>query len=263
MTIAVVIPSRLSVNPVTGKPYLHEAVESVCTQDWGGLSLPMQMVIALDPGQTTEPRLHRQAVVVNAPIANQAAAVNTGMNQAVASGAGIIGHLECDDLFCPHHLQASLWTMETFGADFVSSSQELFSDLADAPIGGHGTTKGVFHFPIASSWVMRAEVWKEVGPYSDEFRVHPDNYWLGKLNALKKFRRVHLVENGQPDGHPWLENVRRVSWIVPMPVMFGNGKLSVRRRVQAESVLARASQERSDEEYRRLAQMFGDLSLTW
>jgi hypothetical protein len=270
VTIAVVIPSRLQPNPATGKPYLHEAVASVRKQVGFDLryvqQADIQLIIALDPEQHVgeENRAFWGATVINAPAANQAAAVNTGMNAAVESGASIIGHLECDDLWNPWHLQAALWALDTFSADFVSSSSELFSDLPAVPQ-GHVATSGAFHFPIASSWVIRAAVWKEVGPYSAEYRVHPDNFWLGKLNALRKFRRVHLVENTGvcTTSHPWLETLRRVSWVVPMPMMFGAGKMSVRRRVQEGSVLARNSTERSDEEYGRLARKYGDLAMTW
>jgi hypothetical protein len=213
----------------------------------------MQVIVALDPGLS----LHVEGApvkVLNAPEANQASAVNTGMDVAAAT-ADFIAHLEDDDLWRPHHLRAALDAINRYDADFVSSSSELFSDLpADGVLpAGHVATSGVFDFPIASTWVMRPDVWRTAGHYDANFRVHPDNDWLGRVNAANRFRRVHMVEPGPPmPNRPWLDNVRQFSMIVQCP-----DGLSVRRRVLETSVLGRASADRSNEEYSRIVAKYG------
>jgi hypothetical protein len=139
---------------------------------------------------------------------------------AASAGADFIAHLEDDDLWRPHHLRSALDAVAHYNADFVSSSSELFSGLPPgvAPPPGHVGTSGVFDFPIASSWVMRPAVWTAAGRYDPSYRVHPDNDWLGRVNALNRFRRVHLVEPGlRPPGRAWVANVAKVSWVVPCP----------------------------------------------
>jgi len=261
MKIAVVIPSRLQ-KDARGHHYIYQALESVDASCSKALTR-CHIIIALDPGQEFANKMPN-TTVLNAPEANQASAVNAGMGAAVASGANLIASIEDDDLHKPDHLRAALWAVEHLGADFVSSSSDLFADDGVTQVQGHVATSGTFDFPIASTWVMRPEVWKAAGPYNPEYRTHPDNEWLCRLNALNRFRRVHLIEQGlHPPARfwndpraavPWLQGVARFSWVVPSP--FG---LTVRRRVQAGSVLARTTGERSSFEYSRMLAKYGTI----
>jgi hypothetical protein len=248
--VAVVIPSRLSPDP-DGIPYMQAALASIRAQRCPGIDVCI--IVALDPGLS----LHvagSDVQVLKAPEANQASAVNTGMD-AGASSADFIAHLEDDDLWRPHHLQSALDAIAHYDADFVSSSSELFSDLPPGapPPAGHVATSGIFDFPIASTWVMRPAVWRAAGGYDPSYRVHPDNDWLGRLNALNRFRRIHLLEPGlRTPGRPWVANVCQVSWVVPCPE-----GLSVRRRVLANSVLGQKPAGASSAEYQRILGKYG------
>jgi hypothetical protein len=116
---------------------------------------------------------------------SQAAALNAA---ARLIGGDQVAILEDDDLWHPAYLAIGLQALRD--CDFVSSNQ-LETDAARS-------FSRINDYPTPSGWLMRRQTWDAVGPFNEEFRLHLDNEWLGRL-GMTEARRTHLVEATAPD----------------------------------------------------------------
>jgi glycosyltransferase involved in cell wall biosynthesis len=192
--ISVVIPSRLEARPGSKQLFVEHAIETVRAQ-----GLDSQIIVGLDPGQTAK----LDAEVVNGPRANLSAVLNAAVDR---SDGEFIAVLEDDDEWLGDHLATSLRVLET--ADFVSSTQIVVDEAGEVCF--------INDFPCPNTWVMRRSVWQAVGGLSEEYAVHQDHDWLGRLTE-SQCRRAHLVEATAPISfsaarlcRPWLAKLGEV-----------------------------------------------------
>lgn len=204
MKIAVIIPSRLAVNPASpsGNLYLHRAIGSVRRQTIAG-EHEIRIVLGLDETCETHPIGIGTDVWLTFAKDGQAAALNVAVRDAAASWApGLFAFLEDDDIWHPQKLEYQLAGLAA-GYDFVSCSQREVT-----PDGGYIR---VNDFATMSGWLMTAQTWRDVGPFDESFKWHLDNEWLGRLNRAGK-NRLHFAEHAADvAGRPWLTNVGRFS----------------------------------------------------
>lgn len=180
--------------------WLDRALASIGTQTIAG-KRPFEVVVGLDHG-VTAPKLEPPRSValrfVNASAdrrRGQAAAINTAAKEARGD---LFAILEDDDAWRPLFLKTAVATLVEF--DFVSSSQMLLDR--------NGLPSELMYFPTPSGWVMRRELWDEIGGFDEAIRFHVDMDWIGRLNQAGK-RRAHLVEAGFPIDRDFLQKHRK------------------------------------------------------
>ncbi len=190
--ISVLIASRLE-EKEPGKLFVERAIETVRAQ-----GMDCQIIVGLDPGKTAK----LDAEIVQGPRANLSAVLNAAAEHIKGD---YVAFLEDDDEWLVNHLAASLAVLDQF--DFVSGNQLVVDEA--------GTVLYVNDFPTPNTWVMKRAVWNAVGGFSEEYAVHQDHDWLGRLNSAKA-SRAHLVEATAPTNfevaetiRPWIANVMR------------------------------------------------------
>lgn len=244
--ISVIIPSALRKSP-SGELWLERALRSVRAQTLQ----PQEILIGFDPGvdlpdipsRADTPPLHF--------VSGQQSGHQAASNAAVAQAKGeLIAFLEDDDLWGPEHLEVMLGVMQGAGADFVSCSQEAVT-LA-------GESLGAFHFPTASSWLLKKTLWDRIGGFDTSFRIHHDNRFLNQINAIRA-RRIHFVPEKCDLDHPWIFNLCQFT---PLFRCERLARFSVKRTMHPESIMAGCDQDAakarlSQEEYARLEAMHG------
>jgi len=189
LRILVVIPSRLAQRRGGGY-FLEGAIRSIATQK-PPREISVDIVVGIDPGMPVPRSLAKTFVkYVTAPAASQASALNAAAS--LFADHDLIAFLEDDDLWSEQFLEVALPALEQ--APFVSSTQ--------LEVDGTGDVLCINDFATPSGWIMRAEVWKAVGPFDESYRFHLDNDWLGRL-AQANVPRIHLVESTAPV-HPQL-----------------------------------------------------------
>ncbi len=179
--LSVIIPSRLA-NDSAGRPFLEKAVQSIRGQT--GHSMGLQIVVGIDAG-AVPPKGLGNVQFVESQGKSQAAALNAA---AGAITGDYVAILEDDDQWNPGFLFCAFGMLKQ-DFDFCSSTH-----LEVTP---EGAIIQVNEFPTPSSWVMRRAVWDKVGLFNEEYRIHLDNEWLGRLGETDA-RRVHLCEATTP-----------------------------------------------------------------
>lgn len=201
--IAIVIPSRLArQNTLPSEPlFLERAVESIRRQDLPN-DTKVNVFVGIDVNANLPAGLDRKLDVtfVHSCGRSQAAALNAAADRATGD---FLAFLEDDDIWQPSYLREALNALDS--ADFVSSTQLERSET--------GEVVRVNDFPTPSGWLLRRAVWEQVGPFDEEFKLHLDNEWLGRLK-VSDMKRIHLVEATAPvhmhvvrQVRPWLANV--------------------------------------------------------
>lgn len=188
--ISVVIPSRLETRSGGGL-FVERAIETVRAQ---GKSC--QIIVGVDPGQTAK----LDAEIVEGPRANLSAVLNAA---AAKAGGEFIAFLEDDDEWLDGHLSASLKVLEY--ADFVSGTQLVMNESGEVCF--------INDFPCPNTWVLKRATWEKVGGFSEDYAVHQDHDWLGRLTQ-SGVKRGHLAEATAPIsfsaaklGRPWLASI--------------------------------------------------------
>lgn len=212
--ISVLIPSRLDENPNRpGELWLERALRSIGEQTILSKQ-KVEIVVGLDhdvevPAVKSPPALKlRFASVTKDRRPGQASAINAAGEAATGQ---LIAILEDDDSWHRGFLATAAKALKD--CDFVSSSQMLVDE--------HGMPREPMYFPTPSGWLMRRELWREMGGFDESIRFHVDMEWLGRLNEAGK-RRVHLVERGFPLDMAFLKEHRK--WLAhiaegqPLPV---------------------------------------------
>lgn len=188
-TLSVVMATRLEKSG--DKLFVERAIESIRSQK---TDLELQIIIGVDPGVKAElPGVE----IVESPRANLSAVLNEAAKRIEGQ---FVAFFEDDDEWMPGHLAGSFSALAH--GDFVSGTQLVVNE--------NGRVHHINDFPTPDTWVMRREIWDKVGGFSEEFAVHQDHDWLGKL-SMAGVSRVHLVEASAPDNHeaaiqlrPWL-----------------------------------------------------------
>jgi glycosyltransferase involved in cell wall biosynthesis len=147
-----------------------------CDVDW-------DIVVGLSPGQLVPPHINEHAAVVWAKEPGQAAAVNAAAAVATLD-ADVLLFLEDDDLWHPDKMVTQLSYLNN--SPFVSCSQRSVDENREAQ-------GGISDYPVPSSWMMTADVWRKVGGFSKKVKWLVDTEWLGRL-CEAKFARTHLIE---------------------------------------------------------------------
>jgi glycosyltransferase involved in cell wall biosynthesis len=248
-TLAVIIPSRAGPRQ---HEFLTRALGSI--GEAMALSDPIEckILIGLDAGVPLPP-VPPKVTLIESSGTGQAKALNACL--AVAD-ADLIAFLEDDDQWTENRLSVALDAIEG-GADFTSCTQLEVNDA--------GEVIRINDFPTPSGWLFTRVTLDRVGLFDESYRYHLDNDWLGRLTRLAA-RRVHLVECTAPidieecrQVRPWLANCidygdRRIRTVLkrhlsPYPL--------VTRLVHPQSGMARLDQQKSSDEYRRLAHTYG------
>jgi len=249
-TVSVVIPSMLSTD-LAGKLYLQTAIDSVFAQTcYGG---HVRIFVGVDRDADTPSLLPAPYGIFPSTGKSLSKAVNAA---AATIDSDFVAMLEDDDKWHPAFLATALAALET--TDFCSSTQ--------IEVDPSGDVVRINDFPTPSGWVMRREVWEKVGGFNEEYQIHQDNEWLGRLSASGA-HRVHLVEKTAPihpemvaQVRPWLANVQKVSALrrhsSPVPL--------VTRQVHVDSWMGRVSaggdaERKSHECYQMLMNRFGTI----
>jgi len=113
-----------------------------------------------------------------------------------------VAFLEDDDQWNPEFLETAFKAIDH--CDFVSSTQ-LEVDEKNEVI-------RINDFPTPSGWFMPIEILKNIGEFNEDYRLHLDNDWLGRL-AENQISRGHLIESTAPKDskylaiRPWLSHV--------------------------------------------------------
>lgn len=197
--VIAIIPSSLRTDEA-GHYHLERAVNSILNQSNLG-QIELDISVGIDAGVMPPTGGIWDKVIFQVGEKSQAAALRAACR---AINHDVVTMLEDDDEWSPSFLATSLAFLDH--ADFVSSTTlEVFPN---------GQIDSIMDFPIPSTWVMKSEVWRDVGPFDESYKWHADNEWLGRL-SLTSFKRIHLVEATAPVTassivrRPWLLNVLR------------------------------------------------------
>jgi hypothetical protein len=201
--ISVVIPSRLERVAGGGRFFLEDAINSIRAQTIAD-RVRTQIVVGVD-AETVAPAGLAEQLDIEFIVSggrSQAAALNAAAARVEGDYLAI---LEDDDTWNAAFLGTALRALTE--AEFASSTQ--------LEVNEQGQVLRINDFPTPSGWIMRRATFQAVGPFSETYRWHLDNDWLGRL-AESAHRRVHIVEATAPVDptlvgkiRPWLGNVLR------------------------------------------------------
>lgn len=202
MRIDIVTPSRSQPHQ---SAYLERMISSVGQQK-SRQAIEFRILVGLDPG-AGEPELAGSLAsgmvrFARGKIASQAAALNAAL--ALADG-DFIAFLEDDDTWSDGFCQAALDAMDRVNGDMHTSNQVVLNQ--------EGKFLGISDFPTPSSWLVRAEAFRRVGPMDVEYQYHLDHDWLGRARELG-LRRVHVTEQTAPRSAPLLRDFRPILAII-------------------------------------------------
>lgn len=257
--VTVVIPSRLQ-RDASGDLLALRAVRSIMK----GSVLPIDILIGLDKGvriDTIDVNKLRNACYVGEEYAVKIAAVawDGQGHQGASNGAAqyakgkFLAMLEDDDEWHPNRLEATMDGVEKYGAHFVSCSQ--------IEVNPDGTNFGPNDFPTASGWLLPMDLWKTMGGFDEEYKIHHDNAFLAKVNA-RALKRIHLVEDGcERSERPNLAFVEKYARIMAVP---GCRDCLVSRHRNPEGVISQVHKggdrkAQSTREYEALQLLYGDV----
>ena len=198
--ISVIIPSR---SQSLQTQFLTTAINSINLQSKVDDYI-VEVIICVDKGQEAL-RLKQDGLQIRyaeSKRKSQSAALNAGID---IVDADFISFLEDDDTWNSNYLSCTLNALAQSKAGFISSTQ-LERDENNSVI-------RINDFPTPSGWLMTKKTLAKVGKFSEEYKFHLDNEWLGRLSESRT-QRIHLVESTAPtlpgpiqQIRPWLNNV--------------------------------------------------------
>ena len=198
-SIDIVCPSRSSKQQTF---FINRMIKSVKQNSHFEL-VDLRFLICLDNECSISlPNHDVDIIVVNSDGYSQAKALNAGLRNSTSDFIAII---EDDDQWNRDFLKTAIKAFETRELDFISSNQ--------IEVGMNGNIIRINDFPTPSGWVFRKKVIEQVGYFSEDFKWHLDNEFLGKINK-SKIRRGHLIEKYAPidinlarQVRPWIANI--------------------------------------------------------
>lgn len=206
--IGVVIPSRLQRRggaDGSGQLFISSAIKSIRAQKAGPEALEFRIYVGIDSGTLIPGEFahDRDVSFTESAGRSQASALNAAARMV---DADYVAFLEDDDTWTPHFIEAALAALTA--CDFTSSTQLEFSP--------DGAVLRINDFPTPSGWLMTRATFEKVGLFTEEYRWHIDNEWLGRL-AEADVSRAHLIEATAPlelrlasQIRPWLANCLRL-----------------------------------------------------
>lgn len=233
-SLSIIMPSRLKRRKDKNRLFLQTAHEAIFAQT---LNIPFKIFVGVDPDAEIPDDIPVDRVQI---CKSKTKSLSGAINAAAANIDGdYVAFYEDDDVWLPEYLKTAMQALDECG--FVSSTQ-LEVDLK-------GNVRRINDFATPCTWVMPRSTWETVGKFSEDYAVHQDNDWLGRL-AQKKIKRIHLVESTAPidpeianSCRPWLGSVvgfggpcstlKRHSWPYPL----------VSRVVHSDSWLGRIDQK--------------------
>lgn len=252
-SLGVIIPSRAQRRQTE---FLERAVASIRAQT-AIVNFDVTVLVGVDAGSVPEGEIAGRLGVtfVESHGRSQAAALNAAIPLA---NTEFVAFLEDDDQWHPRFLETAMKAL-SLGA-FVSSTQVEYNE--------NDILLRINDFPAPSGWFMRLSTLRAVGHFNEEYRLHFDNEWLGRLGEAG-VARLHMVESTAPVAveyaesvRPWLARVVRLSGGHARLWRHGSSHPLVRRLVHSQSGTAQlaitpALRERSNTEYARLVERFG------
>lgn len=115
---------------------------------------------------------------------SQVAALNAAMRE---STGGFIAILEDDDRWAPNYLELMLELAAA--APFVTTNE--------VEVDEQGDVRGISDCATPSAWLLRRELWEQVGAFDDAHRYHFDCDWLGRVRESGA-ARIHIVDANAP-----------------------------------------------------------------
>lgn len=200
--LTVIIPSRKQPKQIF---FIQRAIESVRKQTIAN-QFDISFLVGVDKNCAVESNISDKLGIlcIESDGASQAKALNVAIEKV---HEGFVGFLEDDDQWMPDYLKFAMKAITL--CDFVSSTQAEF-DEADELI-------RINDFPTPSGWFMPVSTLKKVGKFNENYRLHLDNEWLGRLSE-ERLKRIHMVESTAPvqkkhteQVRPWLSHLLRLS----------------------------------------------------
>jgi glycosyltransferase involved in cell wall biosynthesis len=256
LIVSVVIPSLLKRNRSNNKLFLEQAVASIRAQT-ACHHVILEIIVGVDLGSQIPASLQETLGVkfIESRTRSGSAAYNAATRQATGD---YIAFLEDDDQWDPAFLDIALKALKQ--SDFVSSTQLEVTD--------DGDIVRINDFATPSGWVMKANTWRTIGIFNEQYIRHHDNEWLGRL-AEKKFKRIHLIEATAPltfeasaQVRPWLANVLRLGGPSVRLARHESPWPMIRRLVHSDSGMQQIARDlsfrlESEREYAMLRTTFG------
>lgn len=181
-TLSVIVPSRTQPRQTA---FLQTALRSVRAQT-ACRAIAIEVLIGIDLGETAPAEIVNQPGVrfVEGYARSQVAALNAALR---ASTGAFVAILEDDDRWAPNYLELMLDLASH--APFVTTN-EIEVDEAGMP-------RSISDCATPSAWLLRRELWDQVGAFDDAHRYHFDCDWLGRVRE-SGVTRVHVVDSQAP-----------------------------------------------------------------
>ena len=192
-----------------GARYLPEALASLA-----GQSTPPSEVIVVDDGSTdgsgeVAARSTATVRVLTRPPIGYAAAVNHGVAAATSS---LLAFLDADDRWTPGSLARRLDRLAGDDAPDVvvgASENYLSPDLTEAEASTIRLQTGTFQAELLGATLVRAEVFRRVGPLDEELRTGSAIDWVSRarsagvtfapVDEVVLHRRIHASNLGRSE----------------------------------------------------------------
>ncbi len=183
--LSVIVPTRFE-RQSTGGLYVDRAVHSI-RRGAAMAQIEAEVVLGCDPGTVVPDLIHSVENIAFGKTASLPAALNAAVLRA---DGDMIAFLEDDDCWRRRFVLTARRCLGAGVAEFVSSTQIERDDATGEEI-------RINDFPTPSGWVMPRATFEKVGLFNEEYAVHQDNEWLGRLVQVG-VRRAHLVERTAP-----------------------------------------------------------------
>lgn len=198
-SIDLICPTRTSTQQ---KFFLDRMINSV-KENSAFDAVDMRFLICLDQdGSISLDYEDINLTIINSDGHSQSKALNAGLKMVKSDFVAII---EDDDQWNTNFLKLVLRAFETQHIDFISSNQ-LEIDMT-------GKIIRINDFPTPSGWIFKREILEKVGFFSENFKWHLDNDFLGRINKLG-ISRGHFIEKFAPidvnlarQVRPWIANI--------------------------------------------------------
>lgn len=185
-SISVIIPSRLERTPL-GKLWLEDAIQSIMNQSIR-TNIDIEIIVGVDVSSNINDIPKLPVRIVKSVGNSQAQALNAALS---VSQGEVITFLEDDDLWHPKKLDEGMIALTNF--DFISSNQlEFVIDY-----NGLRIFQKINDYATPSGWMMRRNLFENIGGFDEHFKYHLDSEWLGRLNQSSA-KRCHMVEMSCP-----------------------------------------------------------------
>lgn len=184
--LSVIIPTRFEARPNGAGLYVDRAIHSI-RRNAAIAQAEVEVILGCDAGTVVPDFIHNVEQIAFASGRSLPSALNAAVSRA---DGDLIAFLEDDDCWRRRFLLTARRCLAAGVAEFVSSTQIERDDATGEEI-------RINDFPTPSGWMMSRATFEKVGHFSEDYAVHQDNEWLGRL-VQSGARRAHLVERTAP-----------------------------------------------------------------